>query len=614
MLVADCETNGFLHEMDRLWCLQLGTLDGDEVDLYCDVLPGYRPISEGIARLKEAPKVIFHNGLDFDMWAINKIYPDTVRWEQIVDTLVISRLLDPEKEGGHSLKAWGERLKLLKGESPEAWDTWDEEKMAYARQDIPVTRALAKRLLVPEKLAPWGQAIDLEHQVAYLMALQMQNGVRLDLEHARRLETKLRTESAVLEHRLQDVFPPRWVVDRTRLDKDPKTNQRLATKTAKANRADLGLTKGWTFTPVVLELFNPSSRDQAASRLQALGWKPKAFTKGGAVKIDEETLSGLPWPEAQELQRYFTILKRLGQLADGDNAWLKQVREDGRVYGRVNPNGARTGRMTHFKPNTANVDKDPEMRACWTASDGWLLVGCDAEGLEARMMAHYLEPYDGGAFRERLLNGSKELGTDVHSVNQVAVRGLNLGDPGRDGGKTILYALIYGARDPKLGWTFKDALRNRNLPIPRKSDKVIGGLIRQVLMLAITGLDKLLERLEKVWKSKKYIRAIDGRKLRTRKSHTLLNTLFQGSGAVVMKVALVVFHFEMTVTAGLQHSTDFRYCLNVHDEVQIEARPEVAEQIGALFAEAIAEAGRRLGIRCPLAGSYSVGKNWAETH
>lgn len=80
-----------------------------------------------------------------------------------------------------------------------------------------------------------------------------------------------------------------------------------------------------------------------------------------------------------------------------------------------------------------------------------------------------------------------------------------------------------------------------------------------------------------------------------------------------MKLALILFHRE-TVKAGLVHGKDFGYCANVHDEVQIECRPEIAEWVGKTFADSIKKAGESLGIRCPLAGSYDIGDNWADTH
>src|SRR5690606_22039398 len=87
-----------------------------------------------------------------------------------------------------------------------------------------------------------------------------------------------------------------------------------------------------------------------------------------------------------------------------------------------------------------------DCRACFVASPGYVLVGCDAEGLELRMLAHYMAPYDGGAYVEAVVNGRKEDETDVHNVNKRAA-GLNK----RDSAKTFIYALIYGAGDYKLG-------------------------------------------------------------------------------------------------------------------------------------------------------------------
>ncbi len=595
--IADCETDGLLDTMTRLWTLQIGSADGADVDLYCDVLPGYKPISEGIARLQRADRVVFHNGLGFDLWAINTLYPDTLRPEQIFDTLIAARLLDPE-ERNHSLEDWGERLGIPKGTPPDDWTTWDDSKMDYARQDIMVTRPLYHRQIA--KLDGWGRALDIEHKVAWAIAQQEQNGFLLDVPAAQALELELRESLQQIERNLQAVFPPIDVP----IDKVPFVPKRDDKKR--------GYQKGAPIVRMTTQIFNPASRQQAAERLKSLGWKPKDFTDSGLPKIDADVLAPLPYPEARALLRYFTALKKLGQLADGENGWLKLVRPTGRIHGRVNPLGAATGRMSHFRPNVAQVDKDRRMRSLWKSRPGWKLVGCDAEGLEARMLAHYLAAYDKGAFTDRLLNGKKEDATDIHSANAAALK--PIGDCGRDGAKTILYALMYGASDMKLGATLKDGCRTADTPVPKAGDRIVGKKVRAAIARTMIGIDRLTAAIEARVKQRGYLVALDGRRLPVRKSHAALNTLLQGGGAIVMKLALALWMTEVAPTRGWIHGVDYALCANVHDEVQIECRPDIAEDVGRSFAESITEAGRRLNVRCPLAGSYDIGTTWAETH
>lgn len=604
IVFADVESNGLLRELTLLWCLSIAGPKG-EPDIYADQ-PGYRPLSEGIARLRRAKKVVFHNGLGFDFWAINRLYQDVFDLDRIIDTLVISRLVNPERLGGHSLEAWGKHLGFEKGEWSD-WSRFDPEMATYCQQDVRVLRRIYFSLQEEMKDHDWSQAVDLEHRVAYVIALQEQHGFRLDVGRAVALAADLRQEADDLTRQLQEVFPPivheRW---------SEKTGKRLKDK---------------------IEVFNPGSRQQIARRLMSLGWRPEKFTPSGAPQIDDAVLAELPYPEAKPLARYFRCSKQLGQIADGDNGWLK-LEKNGRVYGKVNPNGAVTGRMTHFTPNMAQIDKkDLRMREVWTADEGEALVGCDAEGLELRMLAHYLARYDRGLYATAVVSGSKDDKSDVHSRTQIIAALFK-----RDNAKTLMYAYLYGAGDLKLGKIILEDATEAGQPAPQPSREAyleakkrvcrkaqrdgrkpsteeiiltaLGVEAREKLQRGITGLDKLVDAVKKAHKQQKYVRGLDGRKIFTRSDHSSLNTLLQGAGAVVMKKALEIFHFDLAVS----HLRYISYCANVHDEVQMSVLPEHAESVGKLFAQSIAEAGVRLGIRCPLAGKYDIGHNWKDTH
>jgi DNA polymerase-1 len=212
-----------------------------------------------------------------------------------------------------------------------------------------------------------------------------------------------------------------------------------------------------------------------------------------------------------------------------------------------------------------------------------------------------------------VVNGDKSKGTDIHTVNQKALLRIAAGVT-RDGAKRILYALMYGAGDDKLGWTLKDDIRTAGATPPRVPNRELGGLIRKALSRAMSGFDKLTETVKARAKARGYIKGHDGRHIHVRSQHAALNTLLQGGGAIVMKKALALFHFDVAPARGWEHGVDFAYCANVHDEVQTECRPEIAEELGQAFADCIEKAGQVLGVKCPLAGAFDVGTTWAETH
>ena len=208
-----------------------------------------------------------------------------------------------------------------------------------------------------------------------------------------------------------------------------------------------------------------------------------------------------------------------------------------------------------------------------------------------------------------LLNGNKDLGTDVHSVNAKWIN--KLGFPiDRDGSKTCLYALLFGAGDVKLGVTVQDRLRELGLPKIKLPPREMGALVRKALSRAIKGLDRLTADLISTLKSRKYIRGIDGRHMAIRSTHSILNSLCQGNGALAMKKALSLF-WDLH---GSTHGVTWGLCANVHDEVQLEAHPSIAAALGQSFADCIRLAGEHFSLKCPLAGKAAVGDNWSETH
>lgn len=458
VLVADVEADGLLDTITRLWCVAVGDPKTGEVVLYADQ-PGHRPIQEGLERLQQADRVVFHNGLGYDFWAINRLYPKTLRFEQVWDSLIVSRLLDPTRKR-HSLEDWGEDLGFPKGDYDD-FSRWTEEMGRYCIQDVEVTIRVYRHLQRTLKQhfkegTDWRESIALEHQVAFVIALQEQHGFRLDVAGAAQLAAELQHEYHELFWKLVEdigsVYVPEkgeWGFNRRGWIKVPTKTPKRRTRRFQASehgareykRKD-GMERGWfweyeagaTYCPLELQEFNPGSRKQIAEHLsRKYGWKPTKFTDGGAPAVDEDVLKDLPYPEAKTLDRLFRLTKQLGQVSEGKAAWLK-LETNGYVHGKVNTIGARTGRMSHFAPNMAQVDKkDLRMRAVWLPDEGQLLVGCDAEGLELRVLAHYLAKWDGGAYAHAVVEGRKEDETDAHNKTRKAV-----GLKDRDNAKTFI--------------------------------------------------------------------------------------------------------------------------------------------------------------------------------
>lgn len=579
--------------------------------------PGHRPIRDGLAMLADADLIVGHNIIGFDIPAIQKVYPDWKYRGLVRDTLVLTRLMWPHIKdgdyaraekgalpkkliGAHKLEAWGYRLGILKDEYDGGWEAWSPVMHSYMEQDVEVTFALWRR--IEKEAADWGvpltdpnppprkDCIELEHRVAWIVEMVQAHGVRFDEAAATRLFAKITARKAELDNELAKAFPPKVVE---------------TVFVPKVNNKKLGYEKGVPFTKRKVVPFSPSSRQQVAERLQELGWKPQSYGKDGVPTVDDEILSSLPYPEAKLLSEYFMLDKRLGQIANGKEAWLKKVK-NGRIHGRIHSGGAHTGRMTHSNPNLAQVPKaseevpyGAECRECFVADEGFVLVGCDADALELRDLAGYMAAYDGGAYIETVLRGDKSKGTDMHTINANAIRCI------RDVAKVFFYAMIYGAGDVKLGNTI-------GITGPRAARA--GREARNRLMQAVPALGKLIKAVEKKIKGGKgYLTGLDGRRLRARSANAALNTLLQSAGAVQMKRGLVIL-YDALLAKGWEWGREFSIILLVHDEWQANVLPELADEYGETACEAIRAAGRFYSFRCPLEAQYDKGSNWKDTH
>ena len=543
-LVIDIETD---MKASEIWCVVTKDIDSGEVKVW-------KRANELRQYIGSQDLLIGHNIIGFDLPVLKKVWNLNYELNPLRDTLIMSRLLNPVIEKGHSLDAWGVRLGLKKGDFSDFNDGLSQEMVDYCIQDVEITHVLYER--VSNDLLDWGVSTDLEHEVAIVVKKQEETEFKLDVPKAMAMLADWQQTLIDIEAELQQIFKP--IVTERYSD---KTGRRLQDK---------------------VEVFNPGSRKQIAERLMALGWKPKKHTEKGTVVVDEKVLQTIDRPEAKSLLRYLLIQKRVAQVA----SWIENADENGRVHCKIRTNGAITGRMTHSTPNLAQVPRvgseyGEECRSVWTVEDGNVLLGADASGLELRMLAHYM---DDPAYTKEILEG------DIHTKNMQAA-----GLTNRDQAKTFIYAFLYGAGPAKIG-------------------SIVGGAEREGKMLINSflkntpALQKLRDKVDRL-AVKEWLPGLDGRRLLVRSQHAALNTLLQGAGAVVMKQALILLHRKL-----IGGKLNAKFVANVHDEWQLETTPEDAETVGHLAVQSIRQAGIRLRLRCPLDGEFKVGTNWAATH
>jgi DNA polymerase I-like protein with 3'-5' exonuclease and polymerase domains len=621
-LFFDIETNGLedftnLTDLHTVHCLsvydpmtpKMVTFAGDS-------------IHRGLQALAEADRIVGHNVIKFDIPALKKMYGFSPPLVKVIDTLVLSRCIfsdlrnedfgrnnfDPKLVGSHSLKAWGHRMgkqtKLTYGEEDGAFDHYNEEMKKYCERDCIVTQLLYDYLMKEE---PSRVMIGIEHWFAFIIAQQERHGFIFDLDKADKLTAKLTSIRAELKDELQQMVAPKveemkspagWSITLKEEDKievltaetKVKLKEMLKARGLKQTLLKEAVKSG---NKKKTTLFNPGSRQQIAQALADLGYDLPKEPDATTPKVDEGVLKKIDHPIAQKLLDYLLVQKRLGQLAEGEQAWLKLAKL-GRIHGSVNTNGAVTGRCTHSNPNVAQVPAcrvpyGEECRDLFGAGVGKKLVGCDASGLELRMLAHYLAFYDRGEYGKIVTEG------DIHTFNMERA-----GLENRDQAKTMIYALLYGAGPAKMG-------------------EIIGGGAKEGMQLKrkfldnLPALKKLQDAIQKKVEHGGVLSGLDGRLLRIRSSHAALNMLLQSAGAVCMKVALIQL-FHALGKSNWQHGREYAFVANIHDEFQAEVIPDQAEAFGKLAVKAIRVAGVELKLNVQLDGEYKIGNTWAETH
>lgn len=635
-LLFDCETNGLLHEATKIHCIVTLDLDTGKIYSYhddptvvSDTFAG--SLVAGVHTLEGANELWGHNIIGFDLPVLRKLLGCSVAPSggniKVRDSLVSSQLIWLELKnndfafrkgttefpgnliGSHSLKAWGWRLGEKKDTYGETanWQKFTLEMLNYCIQDVKTNKMLID-LIVKKNYSE--AALENEHRFAYLMFLQEQHGFRFDREAAVKLYGTLSERRALIERELQAGFsgwseetktPEHWVLwhDSQFTGGAVEVIRTPLKSHADTERKKLGLkAKDCEITPgpmkVKLTAFNPGSHDHIATFLiEKYGWKPTEFGDNGKPSATEEILSQLKYPEIPKILEYLLVEKRIGQLAEGDKAWLR-LEKNGRIHGRVMTNGAVSTRVTHSNPNMSQIpscDKPygKECRALFTADEGQVLVGADASGIQLRLLSHFMAEWDSGAYAKIVVEG------DVHTANQKAG-----GFATRDNAKTGIYALILGAQAGKIA------------SIAGVS-RAGGQAIIDKLMATFPALAALKAAVAGRVKTRGYLIGFDGRILPTRSEHAALSSLLQGGEQAVMKWACWRAYCHL-ISLGLVWGKDFAQVAYVHDEAQISCRPDVGDIVGKAVVNAIEEAGKHFKLACPLTGEYRVGPDWSSTH
>lgn len=558
----------------------------------------------------------------------------------MIDTLVVSRLLNFNRPGGHSAAQFGEEFGFPKIDFHD-FSKLTPEMEAYLEQDVRLGHRIFEHFQPYIFSERWREALRTEHDTAWFCRRMHENGFAFDKKKCDKLLGEINTELEELDSAIQKAFPPRSKLIR---EITPSL-----TKTGVFHKKDFKwydghdytrFTPGAPFSLIEFNEFNPGSPAQVVERLNEAGWKPYEKTKShiqaerealrrdkspaerdrDAEKLERfrktgwrvsegnlETLPASAPQAAKSLARRILLASRKGDLEE----WLGAYRpDDGRIHGNCNSIGAWTQRASHNNPNTANIATGQslyahEMRGLWVAGANRLLIGVDADGIQLRIFAHYCRD---DRLVDAILRGNKADRSDIHSLNQRA-----LGDvcKSRDDAKTYIYAFLLGAGDAKLASVLGCTLREAKEA-------------RRKFLEFYPGLKALKAHTIPGDAERGYFEGFDGRLVLCDSEHLMLAGYLQNGESVIMKKAKQIWWNKL-----VREKVPFWLVNWVHDEWQTETinDMDVALYIAKAQADAIREAGECYNVYCPLAGSYetddpvnkgqripSIGSSWLDTH
>jgi len=655
-VVIDIECNG-LHNPTQIWVIVCKDIDTNSYHIFRNITSDENELNRFTEFSNQVALWIGHNFLGYDLIHLQRLtncpafHDNDVVVLHSLDTLILSKLIDYPRQG-HSIESYGLEFGMEKGKYSD-WSKYSLDMEEYCKRDVDICSKIYTKYLSYIDNEEHRLCISIEHRFQCIVNALSSNGFSFNKDKATKLLSKVEEELAILDVSILEAFPPKLKLIREVTPKETKYGTISLTSIPKALRDDIAsLSVGSPFSYCTWETFNPSSHKQIVHVLTEASWRPvdktqthidtereltklkhtkqrsneldlrlkELYTKLELMKkvgwkVNETNLETLPRtapPSARFLAKRILLESRRRTLVE----WLGLVDVgDGRIHGRFYGIGAWTHRMAHQQPNTANIPNEfdtagkkklygKELRSLWQAPKNRLLVGVDAEGIQLRIFAHYINDPD---FTFALVNGKKEDKSDPHSLNQSILGSVC---KSRAAAKRYIYALLLGAGPGKL---------QEILGCSGEDERQAYGR----LVSRYTGFAHLKETIIPRDARRGWFRGLDGRSVRilgdsdgTRR-HLCMSGYLQNGEAVVMKSATLKWHHLL--------KQDNAILVNlVHDEWQTEVpnNMEVALRIAKMQADSLREVGEDLKLNCPLAGSYwndddkdyTIDTNWSRTH
>lgn len=658
-VVFNIEANGL--KATKIWCIVCKDIDTGKIYTFRRVTEDDTEKQRFLDFCRGVTCWIGHNILGYDIHTL-RLLGDRGLYEKVssaievgsvIDTLIVSKMADFSRKG-HSTSHFAEEFGIDKPSQP-SWSDYSEELVQYCTLLVRITERIYLKYLkyLSNKTNIEGITTEHKFQLKVIEEQLHKNGFCFNIEGAKVLLDEVQRDLLEIDDEIRVAFPPREVLIREFTPTLTKFGTISRTSVPKSLAENIHTFEaGKTYRHTKFVEFNPSSHKQLIEVLNEAGWRP---TEKTATHIEtERELAALKREKlapsqvdlrAQELHNKLQLLSKTGWKINETNLstlppsapaparalakrillearrrtlteWLGLVNPDtSRIHGRFYGIGAWTHRMAHQQPNTANIPNEfdtagnkkllgKEMRSLWQAPRNRLLVGVDAEGIQLRVFAHYI---DDPEFTKSLVEGRKDDKTDPHSLNQ---RILGPVCKSRAAAKRFIYALLLGAGLSKLSEI-----------LGCKDDATRAALDN--LLQRYSGFAELKKSVIPKDARRGWFRGLDGRQVpipgddEGYRRHLCMSGYLQNGEVIAMKRATLLWLDQL-------RTEDIKLVNFVHDEWQTEVPNdmEVALRVAKIQADSLRIVGEELKLKCPLAGSYwnddlkdyTISTNWAYTH
>jgi DNA polymerase-1 len=400
---------------------------------------------------------------------------------------------------------------------------------------------------------------------------------------------------------------------------------------------------GGPFCRVDFRRVNLASDKEVKEFLLDLGWQPEEYNYS-KKEVDEDGNPVRTSPKLSSDDSFIGVDGKMGRLIckrvqcvhrrSNIQGWLDRVRDDGRLESRVS-GFADTYRVRHA--NIANVPKvtsffGKQMRKCFIAEEGMVLVSADAASCQDRMIVSRAK--DAGisddVFEDMILNGDKAKGTDSHTRARDEINklfpALDRKTIERDSAKNYSYGYKFGCGAKKIGFMAGEKNESRAVVIGKAVKAAFDTVFQAQVALGVYLVQEWKKtarrrQVKYTWNGRKqektefyngYILGLDGRRILVRSEKDVLVYAVQSDEAIMMQVATVMANKELR--SKYMDGTDYKQVCFYHDEYTFETRPEIAEDVKGILERCIAQAGEFFNLTIKQIGEGQIGLNWAEVH